>query len=109
LKTIKIITLGFQITLLTLYNLFGLVGSNNHTGIDVKLFGYLSILFGLILFSITKFLPTLIGNLDILSKLIILIAIVSGINILVFDHLNIMVEYEEWLHRGLPKKPFYFG
>jgi hypothetical protein len=109
MKIIKIIALVFLLLLLTLYNLIGLIGRVNHTGTDVKFWAFLSVIFGLILFFITNYFPGLIGRMDRLYKFIIIIAMLSGINILIYDYLNIMVEYEEWLHRGLPKKPFYIG
>lgn len=34
----------------------------------------------------------------ILTSLLILL----GINILLFDHLNIVVQYEDWIKRGMP-------
>jgi hypothetical protein len=65
-----------------------------------------SLVFGfLVLISSIVFAKTF-GKPDKRTKAIIIIAIITSVNLYAFDYFNIMVEYERWLDRGLPLKPF---
>jgi len=70
----------------------------NHIGLDVRwlyLLGIPLAIFGIILFlwSLT-------------SRIIASIAAATGLSLccvlVILDHYNILVQYEEWLHRGMP-------
>ncbi len=97
LKLLKILVIFVQLFLLTVYDIVGLTGDCHHTGVSVTFLAFLSIWFG-----ITVFIFSLFFKQDGLTKAIIIIAILSGINIYILDYLNAMVEYVDWLERGQP-------
>jgi len=70
------------------------------------LWASVSLIFGIALLLTSRYKANLIGKTDKLIAIIFLISILSALNILIFDHYNIIVEYETWCKRGMPKKPF---
>ena len=107
IRTIRIIILAIQSILLFGYNLL-CIGGPNHTSINVIFWAYLSFLLGTLFFILNKYLPDYFGNMDKISKAIIILSIIIGLNILLFDYFNIMLNYDDWLERGLPISPFSF-
>lgn len=106
MKTIKIIIVA-QVLLLLLYNFYCYMNKTNHSAGDFIFWANSSFLFGSTLFLVSKLKPNIIGGSDKLIKLIFLISILIGVNIYVFDHLNVMVEYNTWTERQMPNKPFW--
>jgi len=105
LKRLKILIIIIQILGLILYN-FHCFFATNHTGLNIKFWAAMSFIFGTGILSVSLIIPTLIGKTDKLIIIIFGISVLTSLNILVFDYLNIFVEYETWLKRGMPDKPF---
>jgi hypothetical protein len=47
-----------------------------------------------------------IRRLTKINGLLLLLAIVGALSLAAADRFNVLVEYEEWLKRGLPDRPF---
>ncbi len=110
MKSIKIIFIVGQVFFLVLLNFHALHSkySANQTGLDVLFFGMAFLAFGLSILIITKFIPKLIGTTDKLILIIFALSIITSLNFYLYDYFNIMVEYERWLNKGMPLKPFWF-
>ena len=100
----SIIIIG-QTLFLYIYNERCLFEYGNHTGIGFQGLGILSFVMS-IFFLLLHYLNKKSNR---QSKLIVLagfLFLLIGVNVIVFDYLNIMVGYEAWLERGMPTKPF---
>jgi hypothetical protein len=100
--TYAFITTGIAVILLYLFAggllLFRIIFESNH--ISYSLYNYLthcilSLALGL-LFIFFKIIR--------LGKVIVVISISEIVVIFLLDHLNILVEYHEWIQRGMPDK-----
>lgn len=45
-------------------------------------------------------------RLDVLALIIILLGLISIGGVFVLDHFNVLVQYDTWLARGMPERPF---
>ncbi|MBP6431496.1 MAG: hypothetical protein KA319_07005 [Ferruginibacter sp.] len=110
MKSIKIIFIVGQVFFLLLFNFHALhsKGGANQTSINMLFYGLTFLIFGLAILLITKFKPKLIGKMDNLVLVIFALSIITSLNFYLFDYFNIMVEYERWLKKGMPQKPFCF-
>lgn len=80
--------------------------TTNHTGLDLSFWVSISFIFGMTIFFVSKFTPNLVGKTDKLIITILFFSVLTSLNILIFDHYNIFVEYDIWIKRGMPNKPF---
>ena len=110
MRIVKVSFIICQLLFFIVFNIHSLhiKGSSNQTGLDVIFWGIVFLLFGFILLLISKFKSGIIGKLDRLNVLISLISILTGLNFILFDYFNIMIEYERWLAKGMPVKAFWF-
>lgn len=92
--------------MLLLYNYRSLTAAN-HTGLDIRFWATLSFIFGTAILLTSMLKPNLIGKTDKLTIAIFIVAVLTSINVFAFDYFNVFVEYETWLKRGMPDKPFY--
>jgi hypothetical protein len=106
-RNLKIFIIVGQLLVLSIFNFHCLNSTTtNHTGLDLSFWASLSFVFGTALLLTSKYKPNLIGKTDKLIVIIFIISILATLNILLFDHYNIFVEYESWMKRNMPQKPF---
>jgi uncharacterized membrane protein len=107
MKLLKIIVIVVLLLVLVVYNYYSLVyNKTNHTGFNTKYIFLFFISCGVGLVILSRIMPTLIPRHDVYVSTIMLLLMLIGINIYLFDYLNIMVHYDTWLMRGMPSKPF---
>jgi hypothetical protein len=104
---IKKIGILAQLGLLILINYYALHVKNgdNQTSLDVMFCGTFFTSLSLLLLVVSKLIWT---EIDKLSWIFISLLCIIGINFFLFDFFNIMVEYDRWLDKGMPGKPFWF-
>ncbi len=108
MKIFKIIIILGQILFLFLYNFYCYTNRTNHTAVDFMLWAIISLLLGVLILLVSKFKPTIIRITDKLIIFILVLSILTSINIFLFDHFNVMVEYSKWTEeRNMPSKPFW--
>lgn len=101
-KLVYFISIAISLLFLIFFNHYSLVlNETNHTGINTYIFAFFfSILFvsNIVIFFIDKRrkMPILILG---FAQLLILISV---INVIVFEKLNIMMWYDLWLKKGMP-------
>ena len=110
MKIIKILVIVGQLLLLFIINYyaFHLKHSANQTSLDVLLFGTIFLVLALVVLLATGLNLKLIKLSDKLILLIFSLFILISINFFIFDYFNIMVEYDRWIKKGMPEKPFWF-
>jgi hypothetical protein len=110
MKIIKIIFIVGQLLLLFFINYyaFHLKYSSNQTGLDVLFCGTIFLIFALVVLLATRLRLKLIDKSDKLILIIFTLFILISLNFFLFDYFNIMVEYDRWLGKGMPAKPFWF-
>jgi hypothetical protein len=90
------------------FNIFSLINKTNHTGIDtyilVKIF-LIIILFTLIVFIFSKFYKFNVKSKFLL--VVLAICFLGILNVIIYEKLNIMMNYELWLKKGMPNKFMY--
>jgi hypothetical protein len=106
IKVLKIIVIVAQLLLLLYINYYAFHSkySANQTGLDVLFCGVIFLICALIVFIAIK----LIDKSDKLIRIIFFLFCLIGLNFFLFDYFNIMVEYDRWLKKGMPPKPFWF-
>ncbi len=102
-KPLKIIVIVFQIAILLFYNYFCWMNGANYTGGNVKQLALISFGFGALIYVFAK----MNNKSDKFILTILILAILFGMNILLLDHYNIMMNYEDWLEKGMPAKPHF--
>jgi hypothetical protein len=110
MKIIKILVIVGQLLLLFSINYyaFHLKNSANQTSIDVLFCGTIFLIFALVVLLATRLKLKLLKKTDKLILLIFSLFILISLNFFLFDYFNIMVEYDRWLKKGMPEKPFWF-
>ena len=110
MKIIKILVIVGQLLLLFSINYyaFHLKHSANQTSIDVLFCGTIFLIFALVVLLATRLKLKLLKKTDKLILLIFSLFILISLNFFLFDYFNIMVEYDRWLKKGMPEKPFWF-
>jgi Na+-translocating ferredoxin:NAD+ oxidoreductase RnfD subunit len=76
-------------------------GGQNHYGFHPRTCGYTIILVSTILFFVLKAFKHTSG----LTVVLLVVSLILGVMLLAFDHFNIIVNYDEWLKRGMPESP----
>ena len=110
MNIIKILVIVGQLVLLFVINYYAihLKHSANQTSLDVLFCGTIFLIFAFIVLIATRLKMKLIKLSDKLILLIFSLFILISINFFIFDYFNIMVEYDRWLKKGMPEKPFWF-
>ncbi len=107
IRNLKIATIAIQLLMFFLFNYHCLKSTTtNHTSLDLNFWAFLSFIFGTAILITSTYWPNLLGKIDALITIIFVISVLATLNILIFEHYNIFVEYETWLKRGMPEKPF---
>jgi hypothetical protein len=106
MKIIKLIVILGQLLFLFFINYyaFHLKNGDNQTSLDVLFCGTLFLILALS----TLFAFKLISKSDKLTLIIFSLFILISLNFFLFDYFNIMVEYDRWIKKGIPEKPFWF-
>ena len=110
MKAIKIIFIAGQIFFLFYLNYYvlHLKFRSPQTGLDVLFCGVMFLLFGICVLVVPKLWPSVIGKRDKLILVIFALSTLISLNFFLFDYFNILVEYDRWLKKGMPEKPFWF-
>jgi len=110
MKTLKLIFILGELLFLFFINYYALhiKVSANQSGLDVLFWGGLFFSLGLIYILLTKLKPKLVDKSDKMLLIISLLFILIGVNFFLFDYFNIMVEYDRWVSKRMPVKPFWF-
>jgi len=102
-KTPKYILIGLMsINILFILSITGMALSEdvNHTSLKPFIFSYLYIIF-----AITSFIVFLFKRKNSLIVIFTIFISMLGIfELFIFDRWNVLVNYEEWLFRGMPEK-----
>ncbi len=98
---------------LVLFNYYSLFrNATNHTGAPIGLIAavyFTTFAISVIIMAVDR--KKLIRNRKTTYYLLLALAMISSIafaNIVAFDQLNVMMNYETWLHKGMPDKPHLF-
>ena len=102
-KPLKIIVIVFQIAILLFYNFFCWMSGSNYTGGSVRELALISFAFGALIYVFAK----LNNKADKLVITILLLSILFAMNILILEYYNIMMNYEDWIKKGMPAKPHF--
>ena len=110
MKKIKILVIAGQILLLLFINYyaFHVKRGANQTSLDVLLCGRVFSILALIVLIASRLKLKFIHKSDKLVLIIFSLFILISLNFFLFDYFNIMVEYDRWLGKGMPGKPFWF-
>jgi hypothetical protein len=110
MKIFKIIFIVGQLLLLFFINYyaFHLKYSANQTRLDVLFCGTIFFMLAFVVLITTRLRLKLIDKSDKLILIIFSLFILISLNFFLFDYFNIMIEYDRWLVKGMPKKPFWF-
>ncbi len=107
MKLLKIIVITLLLLILIVYNYYSLVyNKTNHTGFNTKYIFLFFITCGVGLVVLSRLMPMVIPRHDVCISTIMLLLMLIGINMYLFDYFNIMVNYDAWVKRGMPEKPF---
>ncbi len=101
MKFLQVVILTGLIGLLLLLSLFAF-DTQNRYAFHLRTAGYFLIALSVGFYYLLK----KIKRSNKLNLAILLVGIGTGITILLFDHFNIIVGYEEWFERGCPDHPF---
>jgi hypothetical protein len=109
----KIFKLPFilgQVLLLFLLNnyTFHVKGGDNQTSLPVLLCGILFACIAISVLLITQFVLKSTGSSNKLNLIILILFILLSLNFFLLDYFNVMVEYDRWIEKGMPAKPFWF-
>lgn len=99
------VVITLQGLFILVYNYRCLFESGNHSGL-IKLITYSTLGFACLMFVWRQLIAQKIAKGRKLLLISIIIALFTFINIFTFNQLNIMVDHQEWIHRGSPIKPF---
>jgi hypothetical protein len=110
MKGIKItVIIGEVLFLFCLnYYVLHLKDSSPQTSLNVLFGGAVFLFFGLCVFVIMIVNRGSINKRDNLILVIVVLSILISFNFFLFDYFNFMVQYDRWIQKGLPAKPFWF-
>ena len=110
MKIIKIIFIVGQLLLLFFMNYYAfyLKNSANQTSLDILFCGKIFLFLALVVLITTRLKLKLIDKSDKLILIIFSLFFLISLNFFLFDYFNIMVEYDRWIGKGMPEKPFSF-
>ena len=109
-KIFKLLFILGQLLMLFFINnyAFHVKGGDNQTSLPVLLCGILFACFAISVRLITKFFLKSTGSSNKLNLIIFILFILLSLNFFLLDYFNVMVEYDRWIEKGMPAKPFWF-
>jgi hypothetical protein len=87
---------------------FHVKGGDNQTSLPVLLCGILFACIAISVRLITQFVFKSTGSSNKLNLIIFILFILLSLNFFLLDYFNVMVEYDRWIEKGMPVKPFWF-
>ena len=107
---IKLLFILGQLLMLFFINnyAFHVKGGDNQTSLNVLFCGVMFAILAIIERMITQFIFKSKGLSNKLNLIIFILFILLSLNFFLLDYFNVMVEYDRWIGKGMPEKPFWF-